>query len=173
MKRILLAAIVPAMLLVAVVSVVGAELSPAEVQHAMHDGVAYLKNTWQRQGSWSEYNGQEGGVTCLCALALLNAGEKPGEDDDHRYLKQALDKVYQMRPTTTYVVALQTMVLCRTDDPGRYQDVIARNVELLEDGQLVASNDRKGGWSYGENALGGADGAGRRLEQPVRALGPL
>src|SRR5579862_1401842 len=114
MKRILLVALVPVMLLSAVGAVVGADLTPQEVHDAMRKGVDYLKNTWQdNNGRWSEYPGQEGGVTCLCVMALLNAGEKPGNDDEHLYLKQALEKVRQMHPATTYVVALQTMVLCR------------------------------------------------------------
>ena len=157
MKSTLLSILVPAMLLATFVSVVGAELSPQEVQDAMHKGVAYLKNKWRDNGNWSEYGGQEGGVTSLCALALLNAGEKPGLADEHLCLHNALEKVARMRPTTTYVVGLQTMVLCRVDDPSRYQNIIAHNVQWLQDTQIIApqSLDRKGGWSYGENALVG------------------
>jgi hypothetical protein len=175
MKLTILATLFPAVLLAAVVPVVGADLTPQEVQDAMRKGVAYLKNSWRDHGKWSDYPGQEGGVTCLCTLALLNAGEKPGDDDEHVYLRQALEKVRQMRPATTYVVALQTMVLCRTDNPDRYQDIIARNVEWLQDSQIVSpqSPDRKGSWSYGESGLIGqraAPGDGSNSQFALLAL---
>ena len=104
-------------------------------------------------GKWSDYGGQEGGITCLCTMALLNAGETP--DDQHVYMKNALDRVRKMHPKTTYVVGLQTMVLCRADQLDRDQDIIAANADWLQETQIKAGvADRKGGWSYGENAIG-------------------
>jgi hypothetical protein len=153
MRSTILAALVPLLLLGSVVSVVAAELKPEEVQNAMRKGVAYLKTEWQDHGKWSDYGGQDGGITCLCTMALLNAGEPL--DDQHAYLKNAMDRVRNLRPTTTYVVALQTMVLCRAGQLERDQDIIARNVEWLQNGQITAGfADRRGGWSYGESAIG-------------------
>ena len=125
MKVPILAALAPVVLLASVVSVVAADLSPEDVQKAMHKGVAYLKDEWQERGKWTEYAGQEGGIKCLCTLALLNAGESPNEQV---YLKSALESVRKLHPTTTYVIALQTMVLCRADQLARDQDIIADNV---------------------------------------------
>ena len=114
--------------------------------------MAYLKDEWQHDGKWSEYGGQEGGITCLCTLALLNAGESP---DEQVYLKTALDRVRKLHPKTTYVISLQTMVLCRADQLDRDQDIIAANADWLQETQIKAGvADRKGGWSYGENAIG-------------------
>ncbi len=152
MKVPILAALAPVVLLASVVSVAAAELSPEDVQKAMSKGVAYLKDRWQTEKGWSEYAGQEGGIKCLCTMALLNAGESP---DEQVYLKNALEGVRKLHPTTTYVVALQTMVLCRADQLERDQDIIAHNVELLQEWQIKAGvADRKGGWSYGENTTG-------------------
>ena len=174
MKLTILATLLSALLLAPAVPIFAAELSPQDVQNAMNKGVSYLKNKWQDHGNWSEYGGQDGGITCLCTLALLNAGEKPGDDDEHLYLRQALEKVRKMRPTTTYVVALQTMVLCREEDPGRDQDLLARNVQWLQDTQITtAQNARKGSWSYGENALGArasAPGDGSNSQFALLAL---
>ena len=45
----------------------------------MNLGIRYLKSSQHANGTWSEYAGHEGGVTALCTLALLNAGESPDE----------------------------------------------------------------------------------------------
>ena len=65
------------------------------------------------------------------------------------HVQRALDYLRELRPRTTYVVSLQTMVLCRAT-PADDQDVIGHNVEWLEETQLKGGPpDRKGGWSYG------------------------
>lgn len=175
MRLTVLATLLAVLLLAPAGRIFAAELLPQDVQNDMNKGIAYLKNKWEDHGSWSEYGGQDGGITCLCTMALLYAGEKPGADDEHLYLRQALEKIRKMRPTTTYVVALQTMVLCREDDPGRDQDIIARNVQWLQDTQITAPQnaDRKGGWSYGDNALGqraSAPGDGSNSQFALLAL---
>ena len=81
-------------------------------------------------GTWSEYRQtDQGGITALCTLALLNAGESPKEE----HVAKALDYLRKLRPKTTYVVSLQTMVLCRATPVADDQDIIARNVQWLED----------------------------------------
>jgi len=132
------------LLLPPAVAVVGAELSPDDVRNAMQLGVRFLKSSQHGNGTWSDYPGHEGGITALCTLALLNAGESP----DESHVKKALDHLRRLPPRTTYVVSLQTMVLCRAT-PVEDQLLIARNVEWLEDAQVkIGPADRKGGWSY-------------------------
>ena len=154
MKPLILAACTAGILLATVVTVVADELSPDDVRNVMDKGIRFLKDSEDnhgRSGKWPEYAGQEGGICCLCTLALLNAGVS--ETDP--CLERALKHVRSLRPQTTYVVGLQTMVLCRTKRPEEYQDTIAYNVRWLEDTQIKAgAADRKGGWSYGANALG-------------------
>src|SRR5690349_6330824 len=112
MKPPILAAIVAGLLLNPIVKIGAEELSPEEVKRAMEKGVTYLNENQRPDGTWPEYGGQDGGITCLCTLALLNAGEKPN-DDPRYYINKALDSVRKLPAKTTYVVALQTMVLCR------------------------------------------------------------
>lgn len=155
MKLTILAVLAAALLLAPTVTVVGADLAPDDVRNALNLGIRYLHESQHPNGTWSEYIGQEGGITALCTLALLNAGDDPQEP----HVKKALNYLRELRPERTYVVALQTMVLCRAT-PAADQAVIARNVRWLEDTQIKdAPADRKGGWSYGtlptEGAVGG------------------
>ena len=69
----------PRLLLASAVTVVGADLAPDDVRNAMNLGIRYLQSSQHANGTWSEYAGQEGGITALCTLALLNAGESPKE----------------------------------------------------------------------------------------------
>ena len=56
----------------------GAVVTREEVERALRDGVNYLKNEQQDDGSWSEAEGRApGGTTSLVTLALLTAGEPP------------------------------------------------------------------------------------------------
>jgi hypothetical protein len=145
MKWLLLCGLAGGLLVASNVTLFGAELDPDAVRNAMAQGVKYLKSEQKPSGTWSEYGGQEGGITALCTLALLNAGESP-EDPN---VKLALNYLRNLRPKTTYVISLQTMVLCRAQ-PKRDQDLIAHNVEWLVNTQLPSGPpDRKGGWSYG------------------------
>ncbi len=134
------------LLAVSTVTVVGADLAPGEVRNAMDVGIRYLRSSQRENGKWSEYAGQEGGITALCTLALLNAEENPLDDP---CVRKALDYLRKLDPKTTYVVSLQTVVLCRAT-PADDQLIIARNVAWLEETQLKnGPADRKGGWSYG------------------------
>src|SRR5208283_2642225 len=82
-------------------------------------------------------------------LALLNAGVPLNEE----HVEKALNYLRDLRPKTTYVISLQTMVLCRAT-PAADQDVIAQNVQWLEGSQIKSGPpDSKGGWSY--NAMPG------------------
>jgi hypothetical protein len=119
-----------------------ADITAEEVRKSIALGAKYLKSSQRDDGSWPEYMGQSGGVTSLCTLALLNSGVDPQDPK----IQQALKNLRQRRPNTTYVVALQTMVLCRAE-PTRDQVLIGRNVEWLERNQ-IKEGPRAGMWSY-------------------------
>jgi hypothetical protein len=129
------------------------DLSPGEVQHALDVGRKFLISRQREHGNWSEYineapGSQVGGITALCTLALLNAGESP----DEPHVKKALDYLRNLRSKLTYVVALQTMVFCRANKP-QDAEMIAHNVALLQENQAKETlPEFKGGWSYGADA---------------------
>jgi len=134
------------LMLASAVTVIGADLSPDDVRNAMQLGIRYLQSSQRDNGTWLPEVAprQDGGITALCALALLNAGETP----DEPHVKKALEYLRKLPPRSTYVVSLQTMVLCHAT-PVDDQLIIARNVEWLEDAQVKnGPADRKGGWSY-------------------------
>ena len=149
MKPMLIAAIGLAVLIGSLVPVVGPDLkaqdkdiSPEQVRNAIDRGVAYLKQSQADNGTWTDMLGQPGGVTALCTLALLNAGVDPQDEQIQRSLKY----LRKLRPHTTYVASLQTMVLCRAE-PEKDQVLIGRNVEWIESNQ-IREGPRTGAWSY-------------------------
>ncbi|MEX2141817.1 MAG: DUF4159 domain-containing protein [Pirellulales bacterium] len=113
-----------------------------QVRNAIEQGVNYLKGKQQPSGEWDDYGQRPGGVTCLCALALLNSGV-PLED---RSIQRALKAIRDMQPDQTYVVALHTMVLCAAE-PAKDAQLIARNVRWLESHQ-IKDGSNKGAWTY-------------------------
>ena len=128
------------------------EIKPEQVRDAIQRGVAYLKNEQRPDGSWPDSIGYRGGVTALCTLALLNAGVEP--DDPH--LKKALGHLRKLRSEKTYVVSLQTMVLCQAD-PKRDLALIDHNVDWLQKHQIGnrdGRTSRKGAWDYGSPGSG-------------------
>jgi hypothetical protein len=150
MKATVIAALGLGVLFGPLVPVVRADLSAEQVRAAIDRGVTYLKQGQKADGTWPDYIGQRGGITALCTLALLNAGVDPQEE----HVQRALGSLRKLRPNTTYVVALQTMVLCRAE-PEKDQILIGRNVEWLERAQLK-EGPRNGAWSY---PLGNGDGS--------------
>lgn len=124
-----------------------AEITAQQVREAIDRGKAYLKDKQRRQTNppWPDFFGgvsQPGGVTGLCTLALLNSGVEP--DDEH--VRRALQYLRGQRFETTYVVALQTMVLCKSGNKLD-QAKISQNVRWLE-GKQLKDGDSKGGWGY-------------------------
>ncbi len=127
-----------------------ADVTAEQVREAIDRAVAYLKRQQKPNGSFHPpYEGQRGGVTALCTLALLNAGVEPDEE----HVRRALDYLEKIRPEKTYVVSLQTMVFAKAD-PQRYRSLIARNVAWLESTQIKQGNGRLGAWSYPGPGLG-------------------
>ena len=125
-----------------------AKSRPPRCRASIDKGVAYLKSIQKQDGSWDDYTGYSGGVSCLCSLALLNCGV-PLDDPQ---MRRALDFVRRLPPEKTYVVSLQTMVLCLAE-PTKDLLLIRRNVQWLEDLQIDPRNplnqdSRKGAWSY-------------------------
>jgi hypothetical protein len=112
----------------------------AQVLEAIERGVAYLKRE-QVRGRWQEMASYEGGVSSLCTLALLNSGV-PVEDPA---IQSALKYLRGLQSDKTYVVSLQTMVLCAAE-PKKDMVLIGRNVRWLENHQI--RDERKGAWSY-------------------------
>ncbi len=137
-----------------------ADVTRVEVEHAIHDGVGYLKKVQSPDGSWA---GQPG-TTELVILALLTAGETVDDPD----LARALARIRREGPETpgygTYAIALQTMALAAAD-PVAYRTQIARNAYWLERAQIfdpgrrLASNGLSGvgSWSYHATKSGTGD----------------
>jgi hypothetical protein len=121
---------------------VRAELDPREVSAAIDRAIGYLKRVQRPDGTWPDFAANEGGVTSLCTLALLNAGVKP-EDEA---IQRALDSLINLPPKWTYAASLQTMVFCAAA-PQRLAPQILKNVRWLEATQIKQGANR-GAWSY-------------------------
>ncbi|MDO4569948.1 MAG: DUF4159 domain-containing protein [Planctomycetia bacterium] len=122
------------------------DITPKMVQNAISGGVDYLKSLQNRRGNWNEEEIHVGGISSLCTLALLSAGETP--DDPH--VARALEYLRSVDPTSgpvesTYVAALQTMVFCMAE-PKRDAGLIRRNVLWLQNTQKTEI--KVGAWGY-------------------------
>ena len=128
-----------------------AEVTAEQVRTAIAKGVGFLKNQQDKvRGNWPEHAGQPGGLTALCVLALVNAGEDPQEP----YLQRALDYLRSIeRPTMTYAAALRTMAFCAAE-PERDLVLIRQNAAWLESTQNK-EGPRRGAWSYSSSRGGG------------------
>jgi hypothetical protein len=125
------------------------QVTREEVEKAIREGIRYLKEEQQADGSWADYRGGEmpTGTTSLVTLALLTAGEPA----DEPHVARALEYLRQFTAEQldrTYTVALQTMVFAAAD-PQRYRVLISGNVRWLERAQHQPG-DRPwpGSWSY-------------------------
>ncbi len=142
MKSLQTALALATVLIVAIGSPVRAEITPEQVRNAIDRGVRFLLGQQRDDGSWPDILDERGGVSSLCALALLSSGVEP---DDPR-MQNALNYLRKIRPERTYTLSLQTMVFARAE-PDRDRDLIARNVKQLERFQLD-EGPNKGAWSY-------------------------
>jgi len=124
----------------------GGSIDVTAVQRAIERGVDYLRNRQLSSGMWNDYATAPAGVTALCTLALLNSGVPP----DDAKVSKALSVLRGLKSDRTYVVALQTMVLCQAT-PKRDGFLIQQNVKWLEAAQC-ARGPEKGGWHYGRPA---------------------
>jgi hypothetical protein len=122
-----------------------------EVERAIRDGVRYLKEQQNKDGSWNDLDEKtRTGMTSLVTLALLTAGEKPNSPEVHKAL-EFLRKFGPEELGGTYAIGLQTMVYALAE-PERDQLRIAANVNWLERAQ-IQKNSRvpwPGSWSYSD-----------------------
>ncbi len=151
MKPRLAVAVLATGLFGAIIGPVRADVTPEQVRDAINRGTAYLLGQQRSNGSWSEMAAQNGGITALCTLALLNSGVPP---DDPR-MQKALNYLRKLKPERTYVVSLQTMVFARAE-PGRDRELIFRNVKWFERTQIT-EGPTKGSWTYPGLGIGSGD----------------
>ena len=140
-----------ALLLASVARVASADITADEVRESIQKARAYLISQQQPRGDWAGVAHYKGGVTALCALALLNSGDEP----DAPHIQLALDFLRKLDlPKTTYGAALQTMAFCAAE-PDKDRVLIRRNVGLLETWQ-IHQGPHKGCWSYGRSTGAGS-----------------
>ena len=149
-----------ALLIVPIAPAAQVELNPEQVRRAISEGVAYLKQQQNANGSWRPWRtGMVGATTSLYTLALLNAGVPP----EDKSVSAALNHLRKLKPDMTYAVALQTMVFCKAQ-PERDSLLVQRNVHWLEKTQ-IQQGEGKGAWSYP-----GAAGDGSNSQFAILAL---
>jgi hypothetical protein len=119
-----------------------AEVDAEKVRKAIETGIAYLQREQRNDGSWPDHPGMPGGISSLCALALLTAGVPK----DDAKIQAALNSLRKKKFDLTYTISLQTMVLCAAD-PKKDLLLIRENVKKLESLQK-SSGDKKGAWGY-------------------------
>jgi hypothetical protein len=120
-----------------------------EVEHAIREGVRFLKQEQRQDGSWSDVdNDAHTGSTSLVTLALLTAGEPVKSPT----IRRALTYLRNFGPDelkSTYAVALQTMVFAAAE-PERDQLKLVANVEWLTRAQIRPADrvNWPGSWTY-------------------------
>ncbi len=118
-----------------------------KVRVSIRQGKDYLLGQQRDNGSWeiaAADVAHPGGATSLALMALLTSGVSPQND----HIQKGLEYLRKIKPSQTYVVALQTMALAQAGQKDR--ELIQRNVDWL----LKAQQDN--GWSY-TNQGGGPD----------------
>src|SRR5205823_1691362 len=101
------------------------------VAAARAKAIDYLKAKQTRDGNWEggdvlPLSGMDGGATGLVTLALLEAGVPAGDP----VLAKPLAYLAALEPEKTYVVSLQTQVLCRAG-PKKYKEAIQKSADWL------------------------------------------
>ncbi|MEM7453518.1 MAG: DUF4159 domain-containing protein [Planctomycetota bacterium] len=122
-----------------------AELTAEEVQAAIDRAIRYLKSRQTDRGNWRQFR-FNCGVSSLCTLAMLNAGEDPNS----QHIQQALRyiKAFDGNELATYSLSLRVMVLAAADPAGRqHRADIAADIRVLLNGQTTAGPNA-GGWTY-------------------------
>ncbi len=116
-----------------------------QVRTAIERASRFLLREQKADGSWPERREYADGLSPLCTLALLHAGQ-PLEDEQ---VARATERLRRLVPTATYTAAVQTMAFCQ-GNPGRDLLLIARNVKWLESRQ-IRTGDQAGMWAIPEN----------------------
>ncbi len=123
-----------------------AQLTSDHVARAIRAGSDWLLARQNADGSWSG-SSHRGGMTALCALALLNAGADPQDPA----IQRAIRNLIGLPEERTYVVSLKCQALAAAD-PQRYAAQLAEAVKFLIDAQLP-----NGMWSYSKGRNHGGD----------------
>jgi RNA polymerase sigma factor (sigma-70 family) len=119
-----------------------------KIREAQIKGIEYLKSAQKDEGGrWTWENSilanlQPGGVSALVTLALLESGVTVNDP----VVVRALPYLRTLEPKHTYVVSLQTQVVCKVNQKNDAER-IKRNVKWLED-SAVWKEDKLRGWSY-------------------------
>jgi hypothetical protein len=131
-----------AVLMIADAPIARAEIEAEEVRSAIDRGIDALKKSQGPKGGWADFLGYPGGVSCLCTLAMLNAGVQL----DDEAMQRALSNLRNMKPENTYVVSLRLMALAAAE-PKRDLLIIRRDAKWLVDNQ-VKGGPKAGCWGY-------------------------
>lgn len=117
-----------------------AQVAAKDIEVAIAEGVTYLKEQQQPDGTWKEWPGCEGGTNALITLALLQSGESA----DDRFVRKALRYLRTKAPREkVYAVAMQTLALCAARQDENVPRIV-ENVRWLEAAQVA-----DGSWAYG------------------------
>ncbi|MHB1559549.1 MAG: DUF4159 domain-containing protein [Isosphaeraceae bacterium] len=128
-----------------------AGVTSEQVEHAIREGVRFLRSQQHPDGSWTDAEAQvKTGTTSLVTLALLTAGE-PVESPTIQNALTYLRGYGPQQLRNTYGIGLQTMVFAAAE-PERDHVRLVANVDWLEQAQ-IKPGDRvawPGTWTYTE-----------------------
>lgn len=149
------------------------------LEDAVDKSVLFLKGHQHPDGSWTEFDGQPGGLTAICTLAMIKSGVAAGDPSVQRALQYLRGKE---SPPMVYATALRTIIFCAAE-PLRDRQRIERQVKWLQEAQITRSSvqTRSGAWTYGSRmgrgdnsntrfaamALSEAEGIGVSVDQQV------
>jgi hypothetical protein len=132
-----------------------ADVTSAEVQRAIEQGVKFLLEAQQPDGSWPGAENAVTGTTSLAMLALLSAGVPTDSPPIQRALKY-LRSFNPIAINSTYAVGLQAMVFAAAE-PQWDRARIAADAEWLERMQHGNRSRMPGNWSYGAVEVASGD----------------
>jgi hypothetical protein len=121
----------------------------AKVDRAVERGIAYLKNTQRKDGSWPYADRRTRdqdldtvlfGTTLLAALALLESGAPAGDPAVQKAVELVRGKLREVN--STYGVSVALLLLDRLGDPK--DEELVRGLAL----RLIAFQNYGGGWGY-------------------------
>jgi Prenyltransferase and squalene oxidase repeat len=123
------------------------------VNAAREKAIEFLKKQQDKDGSWEGVvlnllADMEGGTTALATLSLLEAGV-PANDPA---VAKAVAYLVKLEPKKTYVVSLQTQVLCRVD-AKKHAKQIQTNADWLIENAIGLQKGELAGWSYPGNQI--------------------
>ena len=144
-----------AFILTAVLSLTGNETKPEptldeKVATARAKAIEFLKKQQDQKGTWEGkvldiLTDMEGGVTALAHS--LPARSRCSANDAS--IEKAVAYLVKLEPKKTYVVSLQTQILCRLD-AKKYKALIQKNADWLLE-KAIKKGDNLAGWSYPAN----------------------